>query len=140
MFYNYFQELYTGITKVAADCLMTANLVVSKRLPKARAKKNARRKQVNFAIYLSQACQPIWKKTLNGQLKNLEFIAKTLRHAHNSIKFVSIPIQANVEHYFIALLPISNCLWRFPSNTESLFANINFHWDPNKRLSWLFFS
>ena len=61
---------------------------------------------------------------MNGQLKNLEFIAKTLRHAHNPIKFVSIPIQANVEHYFIALLPISNCLWRFPSNTESLFANI----------------
>ena len=91
-------------------------------------------------IAIDRPANLFWKKTLNGQLKNLEFIAKTLRHAHNSIKFVSIPIQADVEHYFIALLPISNCLWRFPSNTESLFANINFHWDPNKRLSWLFFS
>ena len=29
-----------------------------------------------------------WKKTLNVRLKNLEFIAKTLRHAHDPITFV----------------------------------------------------
>ena len=45
------------------------------------------------------SCRPanlFWKKTLNIELKNLKFIAKTLRHAFKFIAKLSMLIQANV--------------------------------------------
>ena len=68
-----------------------------------------------------QACQPIfWRITLNVRLKNLEFIAKTLRHAHDPIKFVD---ECAVLNSIVAFFLSSKVLLVVPNMHDLLLAN-----------------